>query len=78
MAETIIACNELILGVVKPEPGRDDAFARLVDAAVSAPSLPVPKEEPRNRVSLPRGNFHLFYFTTLNRQILKKCNLIRL
>lgn len=43
--------------VVKVEPGRDDAFARLVDAAASAPSLPVPKEEPRNRVNLPRGNF---------------------
>ncbi|XP_021953733.1 uncharacterized protein LOC110850604 isoform X3 [Folsomia candida] len=41
--------------VVKVEPGQNhDAFSRLVDVAVNAPSLPVPKEEPRNRVNLPR------------------------
>lgn len=54
---------------MKVEPGQNhDAFSRLVDVAVNAPSLPVPKEEPRNRVNLPRGNYiyiSLFVWLTL-------------
>src|SRR6185503_4848501 len=32
-----------------------DAFTSLVDIAAAQPSLPVPKEEPKQRVGLPRG-----------------------
>lgn len=44
---------------MKPEPGRyqqHDALASFVDIAAAQPSLPVPKDDPRPRLGLPRGD----------------------
>ena len=48
--------------VVKMEQNRyphESALASLVDVAAAQPSLPVPKDEHKGRVGLPKGEFQL-------------------
>lgn len=54
----------MVTGPLKLDSGparfhQHDAFTSLVDIAAAQPSLPVPKEEPKSRIGLPRGRFNI-------------------